>query len=373
VTSRREALLAVALLTMSYHHVWFSQNARGYTGLMLWTLLGSGIFLRMCSSRQTRGWGAAAAYGLVMALAVYTHLTAALIVAAHGLIWLVLFLRRRRAAIRPTAWTPFIALALAGTFSLLLYSISLPQLVKVMREPVMEGQDTVWKTPMWALAEMLRGLTQGNPLLLVVLAGAAVVGIAGVVSYARRHWSVAAVMLLPALLTAAVLVAKAHNLWPRFFFFSAGFAILIAIRGVFALAPVLRTRRAPALATAAVLLVTAASALTVPRAWGPKQDYEGARRFVESRRSPNDAVITVDMTVIPYYWYYRLPWDSVATGAELEAVERRHDRTWVLYQFPVRLAAVQPTTWARLQERYRESAEFPGTLGGGSIHVMVSP
>lgn len=373
VTARREALLAVALLTVSYHHVWFSQNARGYTGLMLWALLGSGIFLRMLSSRETRGWGAAAAYGLVMALAIYTHLTATLIVAAHGLVWLALLIRRRHAGIWPTAWAPFVGLVLAGTFSLLLYSISLPQLVKVMREPVMEGQDTVWKSPMWALAEMRDGLTQGNPLVLVVLAAAAVVGIAGVFSYARRHWSVAAVMLLPGFLTAAVLVAKAHNLWPRFFFFSAGFAILIAIRGVFALAPALRTRHAPALATAAVLVVIAASALTVPRAWGPKQDYDGAQRFVESRRSPNDAVITVDMTVIPYYWYNRLPWDSVANGAELEAVESRHDRTWVLYQFPVRLAAVQPTTWARLQERYRQAAEFPGTLGGGSIFVMVNP
>lgn len=44
--ARREALLASALLAVSYHHVWFSQNARGYTGLALWTLVTTYFFLR---------------------------------------------------------------------------------------------------------------------------------------------------------------------------------------------------------------------------------------------------------------------------------------------------------------------------------------
>ena len=30
ITSEREALLSSALLTFSYHHIWFSQDARGY-------------------------------------------------------------------------------------------------------------------------------------------------------------------------------------------------------------------------------------------------------------------------------------------------------------------------------------------------------
>ena len=45
-TSRREALLACALLTVSYHHVWFSQNARGYTAMVFWTLLTTYFFIR---------------------------------------------------------------------------------------------------------------------------------------------------------------------------------------------------------------------------------------------------------------------------------------------------------------------------------------
>ncbi|HJU88856.1 MAG TPA: glycosyltransferase family 39 protein [Gemmatimonadaceae bacterium] len=372
VTSRLEALLAVALLTVSYHHVWFSQNARGYTGLMLWTLLATGLFARMLSSRETRTWGVAAAYALCMALAIYTHLTAVFIVVAHALVWAVLAYKNRRTDIWPVALVPLVALVLAGTLSLLLYSLALPQLVRVMQVPVMEGQETAWKSLGWALMTMYDGLTQGSWLMVGVMAAGALVGLAGVASFWRRHWSLAALMLLPALLTAAALVANSHNLWPRFFFFSAGFAVLIAIRGVFALSPILPTRHASALATAAILFVIAVSASTVRHAWGPKQDYEGARRFVESKVSPDDAVVTLDMTIIPYNTYYKIPWDSVSNGADLESVEKKHTRTWVLYQFPVRLEAVQPTTWARLQERYETVGEFPGTLGGGSIFVKVS-
>ena len=46
VANRREALLAAGLVALSYHHVWFSQNARGYTGLMFFTLLSSWLLLR---------------------------------------------------------------------------------------------------------------------------------------------------------------------------------------------------------------------------------------------------------------------------------------------------------------------------------------
>src|ERR1700722_3990635 len=38
VTTNREALLASALMAINYQHIWFSQNARGYTGMAFWAL-----------------------------------------------------------------------------------------------------------------------------------------------------------------------------------------------------------------------------------------------------------------------------------------------------------------------------------------------
>src|SRR5215813_7568292 len=95
VTSEREALLATLLLTFSYHHVWFSQNARGYSGLLLFSLLGTEAFLRLISSSQA-GWKTAVFYAVSMALAIYTHVTAAFVVVAHALIAAVIWWRQNR-------------------------------------------------------------------------------------------------------------------------------------------------------------------------------------------------------------------------------------------------------------------------------------
>ena len=53
-TKRTEALLASALLRFSYHHIWFSQNARGYTTLAFWTLLATYLLIRMLTDRDLR-------------------------------------------------------------------------------------------------------------------------------------------------------------------------------------------------------------------------------------------------------------------------------------------------------------------------------
>ena len=67
-----EGLLAAALMAFSYHHLWFSQNARGYTGMLFWTLLSSWFMLRGLKNGRLADW---LAYGASAALGTYTHLT----------------------------------------------------------------------------------------------------------------------------------------------------------------------------------------------------------------------------------------------------------------------------------------------------------
>jgi hypothetical protein len=95
--------------------------------------------------------------------------------------------------------------------------------------------------------------------------------------------------------------------------------------------------------------------------------------MVEQSRGPDDAVVTVDLTVMPYREWLGKDWEVVTGAGALEAIERAHRRTWLLYTFPVRLEVVQPGIWQRLSDRYRRAGEFPGTLGGGTIVVMVTP
>ena len=396
VTGRREALLATALLTFSYHHIWFSQNARGYTGLLLWTLLGSGLFLRLIREGEPRGWGTAAAYGASMALALYTHATALLIVAAHVLIWVWLALRARGRGAGRDALVPLVGFVLAGTFALQLYALVLPQFLDTLLQPTMEGVATSWKDPFWFLSETVQVLAAGVPGGLLTVAVSLLVAAAGVVSYWRQDAALAGIMLAPGLVTAAVLVAMEHNLWPRFFFFAAGFAVLIAVRGALALGGALLAGRGRAAAFAALIVVAAGSAFTVPTAYHPKQDYHGAREFIRRVSAPADAVVTVDMSEYIYRRYLEPAlssrgapprggcagaqnhscagpgWLAVADARQLSDIEARHPRTWLVYTFPTRLSAVYPDIWSRIESGYTTAATFPGTVGGGTIVVKVN-
>jgi hypothetical protein len=373
VASRREGLLAAALLTASYHHVWFSQNARGYTGLLFFTLLSTALLVRLLRSDRANGWRPVVAYAVVAALGVYTHTSAVFVTVGHFIVWTVLALRasRRSDPLGWPAWLPMVAFVLAGTITLQLYAPVLPQLLSTATEPTMGGVQTDWKDPVWFVREALQIMAQGIPGGLVTVGAAMAIGVTGVVSYLRRTPGVLALMLVPAILTAGVLLLTEHNLWPRLFFFCAGFAALLAVRGVMALAGVALGSRGPVVATVLLALGAIASLTTVPRAWNPKQDFDGARQFVESRRTAGDAVVMLDLTRFPYEQYLNTGWAFAEDEAALAAIEEQHARTWVVYTFPARLSATQPELWQHIQRTYNRAARFGGTVGGGAVIVMV--
>src|SRR5262252_2989241 len=89
IASDVEALLACALMTVSYHHIWFSQNARGYMGLLFFTLLGTWLWLEAMDRDDFRLW---ASYAVCMALGFWIHMTILFVVAAHALIFAIVWL-----------------------------------------------------------------------------------------------------------------------------------------------------------------------------------------------------------------------------------------------------------------------------------------
>jgi hypothetical protein len=370
VTTRRESLATAGLLTFSYHHVWFSQNARGYTALLLATLVASALMLRMAAETKLN-WRLAAGYSVTMALALYMHLTAALIVAGHLVWWAGLVVTNRSKTLSRAIWLPLGAFVVSGLLALVLYAPVLRDVVPTLLAPSMGGDTMEWKNPLWFAAETLRGLRGALPGGWLTLALAFGVSMLGLVSYARRSGAIVSLMLLPVAITAVAMLATSQNLWPRFFFFAVGFGALIVMRGVFAAAERLWPARGQIVALAAAGLLMAASAATVPKAWNPKQDYVGARQFVERSRVTDDAIVTVDIMDFPYREYYRLNWLVAADSAQLASIDEAHARTWVLTTFPLRLASVKPGLSAYIQRHYVKAAQFPGTVAGGEITVMV--
>jgi mannosyltransferase len=365
-----EALASSALLTFSYHHVWFSQDARGYTALLLCTLLSTGIYLRMMRGMWT-GWGAATAYGVVMAFGLYTHLSAIAVFMAHGLIWLWMAVARGQRD-QTSVRTAGAGLAVGASVALLLHAIILPQLVNLLLFRKMQiSVGTEWKQPAWLAKEMIVGLSRGLPGgALALVAGGTLLGV-GLASLFRRSQLLGWLLVLPPAIVLTLIVALSHNLWPRFFFFSAGFGVLILMRGVFATTTALMPRWGRGLASGVALALVLVSATTVPAAWGPKQDFVGAAEYVEGAAAPGDAIVTVGYTRLPYIQYLGKPWASVESYNELLQIEETHDRTWLLYILPAQLRTAQPEIWGRLRREYRLGAEFAGTLNGGEVAVML--
>src|SRR3546814_20319667 len=110
------------------------------------------------------------------------------------------------------------ALAALGAFAL--YAIGLPQLISALLRAPAEGASTgiAWKSTSWLMVETVRALGAALPGGFITVGFAAVVLLAGVISYWRQRPARLLVMVLPVLLTAGAGVAMRHNLWHRFFF-----------------------------------------------------------------------------------------------------------------------------------------------------------
>jgi 4-amino-4-deoxy-L-arabinose transferase-like glycosyltransferase len=379
VSTRREALLACALLTVSYHHVWFSQNARGYTGLLACTLVATTALMRGLDAASSRkGWSWCIAYAVATALGIYTHLTMAFVSAAHAVICVVLLVRRRGGQPAALRWQPLaFAFALAVVLTLTLYAPVLSQFPASYApgRPIAAAAAT-WR---WTLLETIRGLRIGLGSLAVLVA--AVLAAAGAWSYARQRWVVAALFAVPGVLVTGAALVLGWPLRPRFFFFLLGYVFLVLVRGATAaagaLARVLRSSvpavSEPLLTTLIVGLLVAGSALALSRNYRlPKQDFEGAIRFVESARADGEPIATVPMGSHVYRDYFGKRWALLDSAESLRALQATGRRVWVLHTLPTAVAAGWPDVPPALERDCAPVRVFPGTVGDGDIVVCVA-
>lgn len=393
VASPWEAHLSALLMAVSYHHVWFSQNARGYTGILFWTLLATIIFLR--NMRQP-SWWSWVGYAFVLAAAVYTHLTAAFFFAAQGIVYLALWARHPlgfrahgKAGDDPFAeisgLKPLFGFALGGLLVLALYAPLLPQILgkfgEVVASPVESVVVAEWKNPMWTVLEIVRSIRELGPVMSVALPAALVFVSIGVVSFLRSQPVFAAFFVVHIPLTLGVLLILSFNVWPRFFFADMGFILLSLVRGVFVvtryLAGILKTRERwgmpgetiGILATVAGILV---SLLLLPANYRyPKQDFIGARDFIEASRSAGDRVASVGLASVAFASYYAPKWEVVETRDQLDRL-RVNGRTWVVYGFPGHTKLNYPGIMDSVASDFELVRRFPGTLGNGQVLVYRS-
>ena len=209
--------------------MFFSQNARGYTGLFLWGSLGSAFFLRALSSDRLRDW---AAYVAAMLLAVATvlygfFLVAGQVAAAAAVAWT---LRRQGKRVAPLAAKLAWVWGTLGLLSFHLYASILPQVYVYL--------GGVYTRPSVGYApfsreharEIVRGISAGFGGGLIPFALVAGVLVApGLWLFFRWHPIALSVLALPLVLTAAFLLLAGLRFSPRFFLWAVPAGCVLAI------------------------------------------------------------------------------------------------------------------------------------------------
>lgn len=372
VGSEREALLSSAMLTFSYHHIWFSQSARGYSGLLFWTLLASWLFLRGLHEGKPKFW---VLYAVAAALGVYTHMTMLFVISGHFVIYLMMLLTRPK-EIWPHRWTGFfLGFCLTALLVLQFYAPVLPQILSGFIGE--KSTVTAWTHPIWTLLELVKGMEISFGGSFVAFLAFLIFG-AGFLSFIRENPVVIQLLIIPSLICTAVVLGMGHHLWPRFFFFTMGFGVLIFVRGTMLLGYMIvrilhgDPRKSIPLGTSLCAGLILASTMSIPSVYAPKQDYAGAIAFVEQEKEPDDVVVTVGLATFPYAHFYKRDWGSAEMIEELNAIRSRAKRTWLIYTFPLHLQSVYPDIMASIQQDFKVVKQFYGTLGDGTVFVCRS-
>ncbi len=370
VTDIREALLSTLLLSFSYHHIWFSQNARGYSGLLFWTLLSSWFFIRGFRRDSPFIW---TGYAIAIALGAYTHMTMFFVIIAHFFIYMMVCVNNRD---RSNRWLGFyFGFCLGGILTLTLYSFVMPQILGGTMWEGAKKTITAWRNPLWMLTEIATAMKISFVSGVAALMALLILGI-GVFSYIRSEPIVIMLLFLPLIIGFALIVLLGHPLFPRLFFFTIGFGIVVVVRGVILSGTMigsaigLNRDRSILLGTGFSLILFFLFLITLPRVYLPKQDYLGALRFVQEEERPGDVVLTLGITsTFPYRYFYKAGWETVDTLERLSRVRSRSKRTWIVYTLPRHLKAVYPDLMSVIENDCKVVKRFYGTLGGGTIFV----
>lgn len=375
-------IVAAALLTVSFHHVFFSQNARGYTALVFFYVVATLVALPAARRRLGRGEGTL--YTASSALAAYSHPFGIFVAPGHVLCLGLVELRGRRDADvsggEGLRGTSLLAWGGAGLgVAVLLY---LPYLASILE---MASQRIAMPTEgsrmgVGLLMEVIEGLQAGLGGTVPLVAATAIGGV-GAWVWVRRHPVALALLVAPLALEAAALAALGVGLHPRYFLPALPVGLLVGASGLvvlvrgaarFALSsrPDLR-RRITALVLALAVLATAAPLSRYYRY--PKQDFTGA--LEEARRFAMRAGTPVGVYLAGHVLngYYGADLASAEDLDDLESLEARHDSLVLITTLERVLEAHDPDLHRHIHRSYERVGYLPGTVGDGAMRIYRGP
>ncbi|MCA1626234.1 MAG: glycosyltransferase family 39 protein [Acidobacteria bacterium] len=378
--SQRSSLCAALLLAVSYHHIFFSQNVRGYSMQLFFTTLACGLFVKGLQEDRPRIW---ILYVAAMFFNMASLLNSSFVFAAHILIGAAALvkIKRRGDSPFPLLYRLIAVVGVTAILVLQLYATLIPQAYVYAQ--------TTWSDPasgysplsMEFVAEMIRGISAGfgTSLILLAFPFAATVAAVGFVVLFKRHWTLTASLVLPIILTVAYLILNRLNVAPRFLLIASPIAILVIIQGIDSVAQffankVSRTPNAlsATLATAVVLLGCVVSLASLRRYYSvPKQPYRTSLAFIEAQRKPGEIILAVHHMENGYRFYakeFNLKEDedffAVRSVKMLDSILSAHDGrgAYLVTTLPRGLRLSHPDLGARIAQDWEVVRTFPATV-----------
>lgn len=380
--SRIASLGAALLFATSFHHIFFSQNARGYTAYLFFGLVATGAFLRALRRDDPGYW---ILYIVAATLGMASLLLTAFVLVSHAVLAVALMwsARSKKIPLGPVIRRLIGVFMIVGLLAFQIYAAAIPEAYVTLTTVYSHASTgfSLWSSDF--IHEMVRGISAGfgGPAIALVFLLAGAIGFAALVA---RSWPVALALVLPEVVTLAALISRGLTISPRFFLMAVPLAMLSAVAGLAILIDWLgehnRIGRNYVRVTwaLALLVVTAASVKSLPYYYRtPKQPYRSAIAYTEKHGNGGPVlVIAYAATGFQYYltregipdssrYLYvrsRAQFDSLANEPSVQG-----SQLVTTFERAMRIEA--PEMDRELQSVWKRDTTFRATVGDGEITV----
>ena len=386
------SLIAALALAVAYQHIFFSQNARGYTAYFLFALISSASLSRGLQTDQRAWW---LGYMVSALLGMMSHLTMSFLIAGHGLVALIwLISQRKTGRLLPMLRRVISVYVILGTLCALVYFSVIQQALSLV-STVYQRDAAVGFQPVSLefFAELVRSFSLSvSPLLLIAAIPAGLIGLIAAVSLLRRNWTLLVALSLGPVIHFAFSIVQGLAFSPRFLFVLLIPAILVGIEAIRLIAGVFyrpdsnitQKHEGAKLINRLVWIVGTLGligvlALPLRNYYDvPKQPYRTAIAYIESMRDTNQLVVAVDVTEQGFRYYGGAIADDVVYVRSVEALDQAIAQagergTIVVTTLERGLAISAPDLYARIHADWVQAARFRASVGDGDIYVYVLP